>query len=364
MAKRRVESSPEPPDHCFSKELAGEAPPSFSNLQTLYGLASELLELRPWELLNDSDLILVRAGAGGQMCYCSVMGALGEVYSMHAYIGAESFRLFRAILAEEITDPFEFLARQHSVSVEFVPRSELERQDRELLGWLGHPKGKGIGSPIFRAIRPGYFPWFVSAEEAETLGECIRAVLVVCSAILGEKPVKFWGRADTYPLVTKMEGDELRYKIELIKPDLPNRPDSPPVQLDEELLASLRKQDYPLRGVLELDHIVSGARVGKAHERKTGACLALAVDGVSGLVYAPETTDLSMPAADALANVFLKSVQQTRCMPREVRVRTGALKACLSPLLESLGVTATVSPKLREADKARAHLLQFLGGGV
>jgi len=35
----------------------------------------------------------------------------------------------------------------HCLSVEFVPRKELKRQDRELLAALGHPQGRGLASP-------------------------------------------------------------------------------------------------------------------------------------------------------------------------------------------------------------------------
>lgn len=363
MAKRRVESSPEPPDHCFQKELAGEAAPSFISLQSLYSLTMELFQLQPWEILHEDELILVRSGADGEMCYCSVMGAAGEVYSMHVYIGEQGLLLFHQIRANEIREPGEYFARQHGVSVEYVPRNELERQDREVLSWLGHPKGKGIASPIFRAMRPGFYPWFVSAEEAQTLSECIRAVIEVCSVIESEERVGFWERADTYPQVSRVEGDKVGYRIDLVKSVRPVEAQLPPLKLYEGRLAPLRNKDYPIRGVTELDHLMSGARIGKAHERKTFACIALAVDAASGIVYAPETTDLRVPAAEALASVFLKSVQQTRCVPKEVHVRTRALKDTLTPLMEPLGVAVKASRKLPAADEARSSLLQFLGGG-
>src|SRR5258708_11012158 len=89
MARRRVETSLEPPDHCFAKELAGEALPSFSSLRALYDLATELFRLRPWEILGESELILVRAGAGGEMCYCSVMGAAGETFFLRPRVCTE-----------------------------------------------------------------------------------------------------------------------------------------------------------------------------------------------------------------------------------------------------------------------------------
>src|ERR1035437_6616142 len=256
MPKKRTGSSVVVPDRCFVRELVGETPPSFSTMERLYGLASELYGLHPWRLIDESQLILVRDSASGEVCYCSVMGMLGEVYSIHAYIGTESLRLFRKMEAEEITDAGEFFATQHSVSVEFVPKAELERQDRELLAALGHPQGRGLASPIFRTIRPGFHPWFVTEEEARTLAECIRAVIVICTAVASQKSAKFWDLTDTYPMVTRMEGAEPRYQVDLVKAVLPAEPPVMPVRLEEETLRPLRSQDYTVRGVMELDHIL------------------------------------------------------------------------------------------------------------
>jgi hypothetical protein len=50
------------------------------------------------------------------------MGMLGEVFSIRAYIGTESLRLFRKIEADGITDPGEFFASQHSVYVSSCPK--------------------------------------------------------------------------------------------------------------------------------------------------------------------------------------------------------------------------------------------------
>jgi hypothetical protein len=364
MPKKRIGSSAVLPDRCFVKELAGENPPSFSAMEKLYGLASELYGLRPWRLLDESQLTLVRDSASGELCYCSVMGMLGEVYSMHAYIGAEGLRQFRKVETEEIADAGEFLASMHCVYVEFVPRAELEPQDRELLAALGHPHGRGLASPIFRAMRPGYHPWFVTAEEAQMLAECIQAVIVVCTAVAGQKKVKFWSRADTYPMVSRADGVEPRYQVDLVKSILPAEPPMTPVRLDEETLRPLRGQDYTVRGVMELDLILSGAAIGGKSERKACASIALAVDAGSGLVLAPEVTDSRVVAGDALAKVFLKAIQASRTLPKEVKVRSQRLKDCLAPLMESFGVAVRVAKRLPAADQARSHLLSFMLGGL
>jgi hypothetical protein len=335
-------------------------------MERVYGLASTLYGLRPWRLLDEDNLIVVRDSATGELCYCSVMGALGEVLSMHAYIGAEGLRQFCKIEAEEITDPGEFLASMHCLYVEFVRRAELQRQDRELLAALGHSRGRCLASPIFRAIRPGFHPWFVTEEEAGTLAECIRAVIVVCSAVASQKKVKFWDRDGAYPMVSRMvsheEGAEPRYHVDLVKTIFPPEPPIPPIQLEEEALRQLRSQDYAVRGVMELDHILTAAAIGEKHERKACASFALAVDAESGMVLAPEATDSSVAAGDALAGVFLKAVQASRALPKEVRVRNQRLQQSLAPLMASFGVTVRVARRLPAADEARAHLLGYFRG--
>jgi hypothetical protein len=360
MSKKRAASPQVPPDLCFVEELAGETPPSFAAMQQLYGLASDLFGLLPWQILDESQLIVVRDSASDELCYCSVMGALGQVYSMHAYIGAEGLRTFRKLEAEEIADPGEFFATMRSVYVEFVPKAELEPQDRKLLAALCHPQGRGHASPIFRAIRPGFHPWFVTADEARMLAECIRAVTVVCKAVASQKKVNFWNEAGTYPMVTWVEGP--RYQINPIKSTLPTEPPLPPVYLNEETLRRLRDEDYPVGGEMELDYIFGGVPIGKKNERKACASIAIAVDADTGMVYAPEVTDSSVPCGDALSRVFLKAIQSSHALPTEVRVRSQKLKDSLDQLMRSLGVKLHVASQLPTADEAREHLLGFFRG--
>lgn len=363
MPRKRTAPLTDLPDRYFVKELAGENPPSIPAMKRLYELASSLYGLCPWRVLDESQLILVRDSVSGELCYCSVMGMLGEVYSVHAYIGTESLRLFRRMQAEEITDAGEFFATQHSVSVEFVPKAELERPDRELLAALGHPQGRGLASPIFRTIRPGFHPWFVTEEEARTLAECIRAVIVVSAAVSSQKSAKFWDLAGTYPMVSRMEGAEPRYQVDLVKAVLPAEPPTMPVRLEEETLRPLRSQDYTVRGVMELDHMLTGIPIGKKGERSACAAIALAVDAESGMVLAPDLNDSSVAAGDALARVFLNAVQASHTLPKEVRVRSQSLKDCLTPLMESFGVAVRVTGRLPAADEARSSLLGYLQGG-
>jgi hypothetical protein len=67
-ARKRTASASVPPQRCFVKELAGETPPTFQAMKRLYGLASDLYGLRPWQLLDEDNLIVVRDSVGGELC--------------------------------------------------------------------------------------------------------------------------------------------------------------------------------------------------------------------------------------------------------------------------------------------------------
>lgn len=90
------------------------------------------------------------------------MGSLGEVFSLHVWVGPESYRLFRKLAAGKVRSSAEFFRTHRSVSVEFVPRGEAEAEDLKLLAAVGSPTAKTGRRPIFRAIRPGFRSWYVT----------------------------------------------------------------------------------------------------------------------------------------------------------------------------------------------------------
>src|SRR6266853_61362 len=164
----------------FEKQLAGEQPLSFETAGQLFRLGMELLAVQPWDFLEDQDLILMQDGESGEICYCSTMGALGEVFSLQVYTGAESYRFFRRIAAGKPTSAGDFFGSMRGVSVEFVTAREQTPLDRELLEAFGHLKKRGKRAPIFRALRPGYHPWYVTEGEAKILVCCMQGILAFC----------------------------------------------------------------------------------------------------------------------------------------------------------------------------------------
>ena len=152
--KAFASSETQAPCEFFKKQLAGDAPLSFPTAKRLFEKATDLIAIRPWQFLEDQDLILLENPLSAETCYCSVMGALGQVFALHAYLGGESYLYFRKMAAGEPISVGEFYGSLRGVYVEFVGLSQLTPPDRELARVFGHPLKRGLKTPIFRAMRP------------------------------------------------------------------------------------------------------------------------------------------------------------------------------------------------------------------
>ena len=363
MSPRRTKSTGSNASHFFSDQLMGESPPSYSTMESLYALSAEVYALRPWEVLEEGELVLTRDPGNGETCYCAVMGALGQVVAVYAYVGVESYRLYRRVLAGEVSGAGEFYEAQRSVSLEFVPARELDAQDRKLLTALRHPIRSAGASPVFRAARPGFFPWYVTEQEARLLEECLRAVIVVCSALSANPRLNYWEPAYTYPLVLPVDEKDgkSRYSIELAEATLPQEPPLAPANLGPEQVRQIRNRDYAVRGTLELDHFSSGAKIGEKNERKACVRIAVAVDADSGFLFPPELATPEVSIADALGRAIIRAAESSRALPKEVRVSDRRFKDCLQPLSELCGFPVKVARSLPALAEAREGLLRMMG---
>ena len=357
---RDANASTQQPRCFFEKQLQGEESLSFQTAERLCALAAEFLMLRPWEFLGDQDLILMEDPRSRQTCYCSIMGALGEVFSLHVYVGAESYRLFRKIASGKPLTVGDFLASQAGVSVEFVRASELSAPDREVLRSLDYPTKRGGLSPTFRALRPGYPPWYVTESEAELLARCLQAVIVFCRTMSAGEGA-FWDQVDVYPLLVPIDEVQTDYEIRMASaPEPPTAPLQLP-EVGETLLAKVREANYAIAGALEVDHFFGTGMVGQAYERKACLRMSLATDARSGLVLESQISSPEDCTGDILLRVVLNAILRGHFVPEEIRVRHQEFQMLLEGLAHRLGSSVRVAKKLPALDHAKNHLLAMMG---
>jgi hypothetical protein len=350
----------------FEAQLPGEQPLSFETAVQLYQLSMEFFELKPWSFLDDDELILTNGSESGEICYCGVMGALGEVFSFQVYVGAESYRLFQRITSGGPLTRGEFYASMQGVSAEWVMATDRTAPDRELLQALGHPNKRGSRAPIFRAARPGFHSWYVTEPEARLLIHCLHAALAFCrqeAKPVDKEIVDYWEQKDSFPFVASEPNDKTgrRFQLSLVHAPEPPVVTPRPAQIDEQLMAEFSVASLPRQGSLEADYFYTGMRIGEKNER--GACLHLAMvaDGESGIAYQPELGRPGDPAGRLLVRALLGAMRAARRVPREVRVQRKEFKILLSALSERLGIVVRVTKSTPALNQLKRHFLRTIG---
>lgn len=344
------------PGEFFSKQLKGEEALKFATAKRLYTLAREVFGIQPWKFMGDAEIFLLEDPISRETCYCVVMGALGEVFAIHAYIGPESYRFLSKLVAGEEVSAEEFYARNTGVQVEFVRAEELTPPDRELINAFGHPKGKGVASPKFRAFRAGFYPWYLTENEGVTLAACMDALVRLYEMMLSNPALTVWDEDGFYPFLRRVSDakSKSRYEVEqrMVEP-APAAPVCCPT-LDEARLRRIREKDYPVRGALEAGCFYSKMVVGKKDERKSCVRVGLVTDAGSGYLFRPELGYPEHGPGDILARAILNAIEEMSFLPNEIRVPDEELKSVLSPLAERMGIAVSVAqslPMLQEAHR-------------
>ncbi len=348
-----------PTPRFFERQLQGEEALTYETAEKLFELAEETHAERPWERLADTELVLVKQPGSREKCYCSVMGALGQTYAINAYLGTESYRLFKRISDGGPVTTGEFYALQNSVFVEFLPSGKLTPPDKVLARAFGHPLTRGLAAPQFRAVRRGHHPWYVNETEGRLLALCLNSVLAFCEHLETIRGKRYWMHEDVYPEIVWDEQSRFQVKEVLVAKTAPPEPVAE--KLDEDSLAALKKEDYPVRGTLELDHFYTGAPLGKKDERKACLRAVLVMDAETMFLYAAELAEPSESEAHIMIRVLVKVIAATKFVPAKVCVRDESVRILLSGLEGRLGFEVKAEKRLPAVEAAKQDLLRRLG---
>ncbi|MDX1995706.1 MAG: hypothetical protein SF029_25205 [bacterium] len=145
----------------------------------LYALAKQVGEVAPWTYMEESDLFGVKLPDTEDMVFISVMGMANEYTAISVYLGAEGLHAFWRLQDGEIEENPLTLFTVPQIQLAFGDRDEVEPEDRALFKRLGLKfRGKGKW-PIFRVIEPGFLPWFIRQQDAQSMIIALEQLLEV-----------------------------------------------------------------------------------------------------------------------------------------------------------------------------------------
>jgi Domain of unknown function (DUF6930) len=337
--------------------------PSRDEWQELYAAAVAFRDAAPWQWMWDGDVFGVQDPQSGEIGYCCVMGRGGEHYALGVYLGSEGLEILwnmRREANKEIEDPAEILATQLCLMASFEDRNQLRQRDLELIKTLGL-KFRGRNQwLLFRSYRPGYEPWYLTAEEARFLTACLQQSLDVAP--------RFRANPKLFPppsphgnylvRVPEPRDEEWAWQdtLQFAAPVSRTAPVLPP--LDEALLSRLRALPAT-RGALEIDYFYSGSAIqeDKAARPYLGQVV-LVVEAASGMVVGMKVASLEDAPATA-ARQLLDTIEQSGTRPGSIEAQRDDLLAALKPLADGLGIRLVHARRLRAVARFRREMQGF-----
>ncbi len=335
--------------------------PTNGQWRRLHEAAVGVKELSPWEWMTEADVFGVQDPETGELGFVSVMGLLGEHYAMSLYLGAEGLYAFWNLqnLGPSVgpSSASEALLEIPQLQVSFEDRNELDARDRKVIKELGFKFRGRKEWPMFRSYRPGFFPWFLEAEEARFLTEALNQLLELAPRFREDRSLLASDGGSYLVRVAHQEGGMHVWEDQVMEV-APPEPVPIRIEMDPQALETLAR--LPQSGhELEMDLFMFPTPIqGKKGSRPVFPYMLLTVDAGSGMVLGTELLEPT-PSLEAMwGSVPLAVARQLAGLelrPKEVTVGTALLFQLLQPLAESARFELKRShflPALHEAKEA------------
>ena len=339
-------------------------PPSLQDWSDLYKAAIEFKTLECWIWMWSANMFGVQNPVTDEIGYCHVLGYLGDAFGLVVYQGTEGLEGFSKLQSVETPpDSVETLSYMTTLMASFTDRRAVKKPDLQIIKKLGL-KFRGRNEwPLFRNYRPGYYPWYLTKEEAQYLTLALQQTIDVALRVQEDPDLTTPPNVDLYFVrVPRKKGQSLKWRDEWLKPT-PLEPSEVVVEpVDEIRLKKIRKRASRREGIWEIDYFYSSAGIREKGERPYFPYLFLWVHSPSTLILTTHLVTPPKPMAEYMAEFsekFVKLLEDLQYLPKEVRVQNEDLFKVVEPITSQLGIKLRLAHKLPALAATRARMEAF-----
>lgn len=341
------------------QKLLEATPPTLDEWKQLYDLAAKVKELAPWDWMEEDDLFGFQMPGTGELGFISVMGALGEHYSIAIYQGIEGLDGFWKMqdLGPKLTP--EFILQVPQLQLSFEDREIITTEDRAIMKALGL-KFRGANAwPQFRSYRPGCFPWYLEQAEAEMLIWGLEQTLDVAPRVKVDPDVLFpTDEEDDYLLRVNAKG---AWKDGQKHIDLPYT-QTINLQMNFRVLDEL-KRAMPGSATVEVDFYMLDEPIQEnKQERPFFPYMLMLAEHDSGFILGTELLK-PLPSMQAMWEQIPAKVVESLANtlePKEILVQNVLLKGLLQSIGDELGIKIKKVSRLTAINRAKRELNKFM----
>lgn len=334
--------------------------PSRDEWKALHDAAEAFKRIRPWAWMDDIDLFGVQNPEDGEIGYCCVMGAAGEVFGLSVYLGTEGLMTYLDVVSGEVEmESEDILFAQKALTATFEDREELEEQDLKVIKELGL-KFRGRNAwPQFRSHLPGYVPWYLTGEQVRFLTLVLEQAAEVAGRFR-QSPELLEGGNEAHIFVrvpTKGE-KQFIWKDAWVMPEPWRNPKITVPPLDEIRIRRITKNSKKGQGDWEIDTFHFPGAVAEG-ERPYYPCLTIVVDRGTGLILG-FWLNAPWECYSDFQEQVLDLLEQGKTLPGTIMLCSKELFDLLKPIASSLKIGLKQVESLEGVGGVREALIRDL----
>jgi hypothetical protein len=326
-------------------------------LRQLYADVQAYHAARPWDVLSDDELFGVEDPDTGEIAWCSVLGAAGELFGLAVYDGPEGFALYHAVMSDAASLE-DTRMTQRGFLVAFGPRKLLEPFEVELLRTApGGPPARDAW-PMVRAMTPGYVPWVPDDPGCRRLSTILAQVLAAVASVRGSTGALAPDGRGRFVVRRREGAGEDSWVSARVEPEAPPRRSIPDFR-DELRLRRVARLPQPRAAAWECDYSFAPIIVANGDHRPAYAAVVLIVDRASGAVLHAKLGPPPLAAA-FLQEELIAAMEDARTRPHTVLARTAGVVAMLAPLASPARFTLEGPASVPALERAREALVEHM----
>lgn len=296
----------------------------------LYDLAEKYVKMKPWELLNNEEMVCVSFSEEDR-AYFTIMGNGGMEYGFGMYVGDTAFREMQLLISDYHSEEYS-LYMQNCV-VMFIDRKEdVPEEQMEIIRKLGRNYGRGRGWIYFENHARGYAPYIPDQQDVLNTARFLEKLIEALEQIEKVKPrgMHLMGCGYIHELkdsewktgMTEWNQEELK-KL--------------PFTVDDEALKAEATKWKKRKVVWEVDIITMDSVINdEKYDRPLFPYLLLAVNHSNGQVVYQQLLE---PADDpASLCQYMIGLMKEYGMPEKIVVFGKMMKEIFSPLQNVIGL--------------------------
>jgi hypothetical protein len=279
-------------------------------------------------------------------------------------LGEKGYKSYLGLSSrEDESEDFEEGILTPMLSLLFVNKTQLKKQDLEVVRSLSLQFRGKKAWPCFRSHRPGYLPWFLEKKEAAFLADAIEQSLAVSEEVKNKK-LNLFEEADENLVLTRSFRHG-KWVEEWREPKISTRDLSPENEaaelINEADLVLMHNTANKLAGSWEMDIFVLPMSVLTSDSRPAVPMCFLVVEREQGHILDAHLAEswLTLPQK---RETVIRLMKKARPLPREIWVRSQKVNEILAPIAASLGIKLRVGT-IAALDEAKTALHERFAGG-